>query len=391
MSMRHWHERLEKLAEQKLERRLRVINGPVGPVVPTDDGDKLNFSSNDYLGLASDPRLVRAMGEAALKWGAGAASSRLVSGNTGAHDRLEKNLADYMGTEAAVLFPSGYQANVGAIFALTEPGDAVFSDALVHASLVDGCRLSPADVHVYKHRDTDDLDAQLDSCDVTGLKLVITDSVFSMDGDLAPLREIVEIAERHGALVYVDEAHALGVLGQEGRGLAVELGIADRIAVRVGTFGKAFGTSGAFVATGETAAGLIRSRARSLLYTTAAPAAIAEASAVSIGIVRRADELRRALRSNIDYFVQRAGQLEVPLMKSDTAIQPVVIGPAEHVLIASEQLWQRGIFVQGMRPPTVPQGSSRLRITVTAAHTAEQIDTLVVNLADVLEGIGGES
>ncbi len=367
---------------------MRIVDSPVGPLVSTGDGDKLCFASNDYLGLANHARIRQTLVDAATKWGVGTASSRLVSGNTLAHDRLEKELAKYLGTDEAVLFPSGYQANVGAIFALTMSGDTIFSDALVHASLVDGCRLSRADVQIFRHGDAAHLGELLETCDTSGLKLIITDSIFSMDGDLAPLVEIVQLAKANGALVYVDEAHALGVRGSAGRGLCAELELEKDVAVRIGTFGKALGSCGAFVATGKNAAGLIRSRARSLLYTTAAPAPVVEAAATGLEIVRKADDRRRALERNIEFFRTLAIEAGLSILNSDTAIQPVVIGDASRTMSASELLWKRGLFVQGMRPPTVPEGTSRLRVTLTAAHESTHIETLVRALVEVLDEIG---
>ncbi|MCP4599827.1 MAG: 8-amino-7-oxononanoate synthase [Proteobacteria bacterium] len=384
MNTTQWQRRLKSLADRHLERHMRIVDSPVGPVISTEDGQKLCFCSNDYLGLANHPQIKQAMADAALNWGASASSSRLVAGNTSAHERLEKELCNYLGTAEAIIFPSGYQANVGAIFALTEPGDAIFSDALVHASLVDGCRLSRADVHIFRHRDTAHLQELLSSNRSTGLKLIITDTVFSMDGDLAPLKEIGDIAAQHSAQIYLDEAHALGVIGPNGQGLAAKAGLQDQVAVRIGTFGKALGTFGAFVATGKSAAGLIRSRARGLLYTTAAPACLIEATRVGLEIVKRADVERAALRHNIEHFVRRANELDIPVLESDTAIQPVVVGEAEKVMTASRQLWERGLFIQGMRPPTVPEGTSRLRITINASHQPEHIEALIKGLAEVL-------
>ncbi len=365
---------------------MRIVEGPVGPVIRTDQGGgvKLNFCSNDYLGLAGDPRIAQAMIRAVKDWGAGTGSSRLVSGNTRAHHQLEQTLAAYMGTDAAVVFPSGYQANVGALFALTQAGDAIFSDALVHASVVDGARLSKADVHVYRHSDVDHLNDLLKANKTEGLKLVVTDAVFSMDGDKAPLKGIAKTAAAHGALLYVDEAHALGILGPEGRGLAANAGVSDQVAVLVGTFGKAIGTAGAFVATSQAAAGLIRSQARSLLYTTAMPAALVTASAAGLDIARRADDRRQALGRNIRTFRDIAEKNNLPVLASQTPIQPVMVGDAKAVIRASEALWQRGVFVQGMRPPTVPEHTSRLRVSITAAHTQPHIDQLVNALTEVL-------
>ncbi|MCP4198552.1 MAG: 8-amino-7-oxononanoate synthase [Proteobacteria bacterium] len=385
MTRSPWKNRLDSLASHHLVRKMRVVDGPVGPVVNTPEGRKLGFCSNDYLGLANDPALKKAMADAALKWGAGAGASRLVSGNTSAHERLQKILASYLKTEDAVVFPSGYQANVGALTALTQKGDVIFSDELSHASLIDGCRLSGAEVKIYRHRDTKHLNQLLTKETGPGLRLIVTDAVFSMDGNLAPLEEISEIAARHRAQVYVDEAHSLGVIGPQGRGLTIQLGLADHIAVRIGAFGKAFGVCGACVACSHVAGALLRSRARSLLYTTASPAHLVEAISVSVDLVKDGDRRRKALRDNIALFKMLAREQELPLFESETAIQPVLVGETARVMAISDTLWEQGLFVQGIRPPTVPEGTSRFRVTLTAAHERAHITRLAAALAAALK------
>ncbi len=380
-----WKDRLDALNANHLTRHMRVVNSPTGPVISTRDGEKLNFCSNDYLGLANDPRVKNAMIDAVRNWGAGAASSRLVSGNTRAHEQLEKEVADFLGTDAAVVFPSGFQANVGAITALTQKGDAIFSDELIHASLVDGCRLSEADVHIYRHGDTRHLADLLKQHNNAHLKLIVTDAVFSMDGDLTPLKRISELAKIHHAQIYLDEAHGVGVLGPNGRGLAASLGLDHQVKTRVVTFGKALGISGAAVALGSSAAGLVRSRARSLLYTTATPPPLLEAIRVSLDIVRNESKGRENLKRNIRQFRALAKEHTLPLIASETPIQPVMVGSNDRVVAVSNRLWERGLFVQSIRPPTVPIGTSRLRVTLTTAHTQDQIATLVRELAKVLK------
>lgn len=376
--------RLDDLASRHLQRKMRIVKGPSSPAVLTGDGEKLNFCSNDYLGLANNIQIRQAMAEAAHRWGASPASSRLVSGNTSAHEELQRELADFLGTEAAIVFPSGYQANVGAVTALSRPGDVIFSDALVHASIVDGCRLSRAQVRIYRHGDMEHLGQLLESHSEAPLKLIVTEGVFSMDGDESPLAAICSLAATHGALVYVDEAHSLGIMGPKGRGLTAKLGLDEQVAVRVGTFGKAFGTAGAFVATSRVAVDLICSSARSLLYTTAAPAPLIEATRVGLLLVRDAAEKREMLEKNVTFWRARARERGINISDSKTPIQPVVVGSNSDVMAVSEALWQRGLFVQGIRPPTVPEGTSRLRITLTAEHTTDQIDFLIQGLAGVL-------
>jgi len=383
-----WHSRIQRLAEQDLERNILETAGPVGPEVQTPDGPKLLFCSNDYLGLAADPRVVEALRAGAEKWGAGAGASRLVSGNTAAHSELERRLAAYVGAPRAVAFASGYQANVGALTTLTTEGDAIFSDELTHASLIDGCRLSRAATHVFRHRDTEHLDQLLRDNPTPGLKLIVADAVFSMDGDRAPLEEISSIAARHGAHVYLDEAHALGVLGPGGRGLAAELGQTASITLRMGTLGKAFGVAGAFVACDEPAARLLTSRARSLLYTTAAPPPLAEACLTALELVEAADDRRQALVANVARFRELAADRGLPLVESETAIQPVMVGDAGRTFAIARRLWEIGLFVTAFRPPTVAADTSRLRVTLSAAHRPDQIERLVEGLARAFTEFG---
>jgi len=383
-----WIERIERLSAAGLERSPRCVLGAVGPSIATADGTKLLFCSNDYLGLAADQRLISAAIEAAAAHGVGAGASRAVSGNHALHEALERRAAAFFETQAAVLFPSGYQANVGALSSLVDKGDAVFSDARNHASIIDGCRLSRAAVHVYKHADAGDLARLLDETRTAGLKLVVTEAVFSMDGDKAPLGQICSAAHSRGAVVYVDEAHALGVLGSGGRGLADEAGVSADVAVRMGTFGKAIGVSGAFVACGDAPARLMRSRARSLLYTTGAPPLLAAAALVGLDLAQAADDRRETLARNVRFYREGASAAGVPLARSETPIQPVPIGDARRAMAVSEALWRRGFFVQGIRPPTVPEGTARLRVTLSSAHTREQIDLLVDALAASLAACG---
>ncbi|MCU0660797.1 MAG: 8-amino-7-oxononanoate synthase [Myxococcota bacterium] len=384
MSLSVLAQRALDLSSNGLERRLRTLTSPVGPVVRTTDGPKLLFCSNDYLGLAGDPALARLFAEKALELGCGAAGSRLVCGNTASHDALEAELAAFLGTEAAVIFPSGYQANLGAIGALTETQDVIFSDELCHASIIDGCRLSRAKVRVFPHRDLAALERALAESTEKGLRLVVTDAVFSMDGDVAPVRDIQSLCERYGAVLYVDEAHSLGIVGPRGAGLCAAQSLPPEAVLRIGTFGKALGLCGAFLACGNDAARLVRSRGRSQMYSTAAPPLLIEAVRAALRISSLADERRAALHGNIAKWRELAHQASLPILASDTPIQPVLIGDEKTTMEVSAQLWQRGVFVQGIRPPTVPAGTSRLRITITAAHHAEHIERLVTALSAVL-------
>jgi 8-amino-7-oxononanoate synthase len=379
-----WHGRLVALTEQGLERRMRVLGSPPGPVVETPDGPKLGFCSNDYLGLAADPRLGEAAKRGIDRWGVGSASSRLVAGNTTVHAEFEERLAEFAGTESAVLFPTGFQAGLGALTALTAEGDTVLSDELVHASLVDGCRLSRARVRTWRHLDAEHLEQLLRESAGPGLRLIVTDAVFSMDGDLAPLEELCRLADRHDARVLVDEAHAVGVLGPGGRGLAASLGLGERVALRTFTFGKALGVCGAAVACDAVAARLLVSRARSLLYTTATPPHLCEALLTALSLAEAADARRERLCANVALFRELCAAAGIPLGDSSTPIQPVPVGEARRTMEISARLWDDGVFVQGIRPPTVPAGTSRLRVTLTAAHEPEHIERLVTALARAL-------
>jgi 8-amino-7-oxononanoate synthase len=383
-----WKDRLTSLRHAHRERVMRMADGPAGPEFATGRSVKLSFCSNDYLGLADDPELKAIAASSMMRWGTGAGASRLVSGNQTPHEALESRVASFTGAESAVLFASGYQANVGALAALTAQGDAIFSDRLNHASLIDGARLSKADVHVYRHSDMDHLAELLRSVEVTGLRLIVTDAVFSMDGDVTKLDDIVSLAETYDAAVYLDEAHALGIMGPRGAGLAAKLDLTQRIAVRLGTFSKAFGVCGAFVALSADAAALLKSTARSLLYSTAPPAALSEIVSASLERVATGDHLRTSLKKNVLYFKQLAAGRALPLIPSNTPIQPILTGAETRTMAASQALWDRGFFVQGIRPPTVPKGKSRLRVTVSAKHSESQISGLVEALAATLSEVG---
>ena len=374
---------LAALGAAGLRRRMRPIDGPPGAEILVDGRRALNFSSNNYLGLASHPALSHAAFAATQQHGFGAGASRLIAGSTAPHRQLERALAAWMGTEGALLFNSGYQANVGIVSSLAGAEDAIFSDLLNHASLIDGSRLSRAAVHVYPHNDTAALERLLLTTDARR-KLVVTESMFSMDGDVAPLGELRRLATIHGALLLVDDAHALGALGTEGRGLAWGLG-ADLV---MGTLGKAFGTAGAFVVGSTPVIDLLVHRARSFVFSTAQPAALSGASDEALQLIRGGEgELRRTLLHN------RTVQLHTGLADlglrpgAPSHIQPVFIreGDADGAMAVCETLLQRGLFVQGIRPPTVPRGTSRLRISLMSTHSEAHVDLLLRGLSSVRE------
>lgn len=379
---RQIREALAELEAAGLRRSPARISGPQGPEVLIDGRPVLCLCSNNYLGLASHPALTAAAREAALQEGLGSAASRLVTGTMDAHREAESALADFVGAPAAALFSSGYDANVGTIQALVGPGDVVFSDALNHASLIDGCRLSRAEVHVYSHRDPGHLETLLRRHRPKAKKaLLITDSLFSMDGVAAPLQELAELAAAFEAGLLVDEAHALGVMGPSGRGLSAAYGLEPD--ARIGTLGKSFGAAGAFVAGSEALVSLIRNRARSFVFSTAPPPIIARAALAALTLVREADEARRTLLGHANRLRTdlRALGFEVP--PGESQIVPVLVGANDRVMRLSGKLLERGVFVQGIRPPTVPSGTARLRVTPMATHQPAQIDRAIEAFASV--------
>jgi 8-amino-7-oxononanoate synthase len=363
-------EELAELGRRGLLRTLEPLASPQGPVVRIGGQSLVSFSSNDYLGLASDPRLARAFAAGLERWGVGAGASRLVVGDTEAHRRLEARLAAFDGTEAALVLNGGYPGNLGLVQALVGRGDLVVSDALNHASLVDGCRLSRAEVAVVPHADVEAVARAL-ARDGFRRKLVVTDAVFSMDGDSAPLEPLAEVCARAGAALLVDEAHATGVLGARGSGLCEASGV--RPDVRMGTLGKALGGFGAYAATSRAVADLLVNRARSVVFSTTLPPALCEAAVVAIDLLEHDPELRPRLWRNIRRFVEGLRHLGLAA-EPRSAIVPVVLGTPERALRASAFLRERGLLVKPIRPPTVPAGTSRLRFALSAAHTEAHVD-----------------
>jgi 8-amino-7-oxononanoate synthase len=354
---------------------------PQGAVVRIGEETLVNFSSNDYLGLAADPRVANALREGAERCGVGSGASRLLVGDSVEHHALEAAVAQFMETPAALLFNSGYAANVGAVSALVGPGDVVFSDALNHASLVDGCRLSRAEVVVYPHADLAALDTLL-TRHPGRRRLVCTDAIFSMDGDRAPLRELVALCRLRGVGLMVDEAHALGLLGAKGQGLCEELGLASQVEVRMGTLGKALGVYGAFVATSGPTAELLLNRARPLVFSTALPPALCAAARCALELVQSDGALRQTLWRNVRRFAGGLRQLGF-VGEGRSAIFPVVLGHPEVAMAAARRLRERGVLAKPIRPPTVPPGTSRLRFAISAAHREAHIDMALDALASL--------
>jgi glycine C-acetyltransferase len=364
---------LEALKRQGLYRTLRRVESEQGPTLILDGREVLNFSSNNYLGLANHPALRKAAKEAVDRYGCGSVASRLISGNMTLHEELEEKIAKLKGTEAALVFNSGFQANVGILATLVGDGDVIFSDALNHASIVDGCRLSRADVIVCPHCDLEGLEGELKKAPATGRKLIVTETLFSMDGDEAPLSEIVELAERYGALVMVDEAHATGVFGPNGAGVVAKLGLGERVLVQMGTLGKALGGFGAYVAGSRELRELLINRCRSFIFTTSLPPPVLAAASAAIDLLYQEPQRRLALWHNCRALREGLRKLGFSLGESQSQILPLIIGDAEKCMAFSERLLQKGVFAQGIRPPTIPPGTSRLRVTLMATHTHEHL------------------
>jgi 8-amino-7-oxononanoate synthase len=378
--------RLDALREQGLHRELRRVDSPQSPRLLVGGRELLNFSSNDYLGLANDPVLKEAAVRAVTQFGAGAGASRLICGSLAPYHELEETLAAFKGAEAALSFSTGYAAALGTICALLGKGDVVILDKLVHASIVDAARLSGAKLRVFAHNDLDDLERILkwasrpDPSHLTPRTLLITESVFSMDGDHAPLREMVALKEQFGAWLMVDEAHATGLYGKHRRGLAEHLGIAGRIEIQMGTLGKAVGASGGYVCGSRELVDLLVNRARSFVFSTApVPAAAAAAAAGLRFIQSQAGEKRCAA------LWQRVGEFnrQSPIASRQSSIHPVLIGDESHAVEASARLRAQGLFVPAIRYPTVARGQARLRVTLTAAHSADEINRLVSALGQI--------
>ena len=375
---------LDERRQQHLYRQRSNLNSRCASTIMVDGKSQHNFCSNDYLGLAGHPDIAKALQQGADKYGTGSGASHLISGHSQAHEQLEQELAEFTGRPRALLFSTGYMANMGVISALVGRRDLVLQDRLNHASLLDGGLLSRADLQRYKHANTDDLAARLSASNAER-KLVVTDGVFSMDGDLPPLESMAVVTNQHQGWLMVDDAHGFGVLGKNGGGLieALDLSI-EQVPILVGTLGKAFGTFGAFVAGSEALIETLIQFSRSYIYTTALPPAVAVASSASLKILQAESWRREKLVSLVGRFRLGAGQIGLDLMDSQTPIQPVQINNDQRVMEINRQLRAKGFMVGAIRPPTVPKGSGRLRICLSATHTEEQIDQLL----EALESVG---
>ena len=384
MPFSHLQAELDERAAHGLLRKRRTLDTPQSPHITVDGKPYLAFCSNDYLGLASHPQLIAALQQGAQQWGVGAGAAHLVSGHFAPHHDLEKQLAAFVGKPAGLLFSTGYMANLGVVQALVGKGDTVFADKLNHASLNDAMLLSRAETKRYRHGDMAQL-AQLLEQTKSGRKLVITDAVFSMDGDMAPLRDLLALCEQHDAWLYVDDAHGFGVLGEHGRGSLSYFGIASRRIIYMATLGKAAGVSGAFVAAEQAVIDTLINHAHSYVYTTATPPALSVALSQSLQLIAQGEALRTHLKRLVTQLRNGLSDLPWQLMPSATAIQPLLIGDNQQALKLSEGLRERGIWVAAIRPPTVPQGTARLRITLSAAHSEEDVDGLIGALHELAQ------
>ena len=366
---------LENLKSIDLYRKLRLVQGCQGPRVVIKGKEVILLCSNNYLGLANHPALKKAANKAIKEFGCGSGASRLISGTMSLHEELEKKIASFKGTDAALVFNSGYHANIGVLSALMKKRDIIFCDELNHASIIDGCRLSGVETKMYPHKNMNDLEGLLKKSKKFKKKLIVTDGVFSMDGDIAPLPEIVFLAKKYSAFTMIDDAHATGVFGKNGKGITEHFHLpANEIDIQMGTLGKAIGSFGAYIAGSKELINYLINRARSFIYTTALPPSVLAASLAAIEIIQSKPDLRKKLWRKVDYFkkgLQKAGFKNID---SQSQIVPVMIGNSKKVVMAGEYLFKKGIFVVGIRPPAVPRKKERLRVTVMASHTNRDLD-----------------
>ncbi len=368
-------EDLKRIRDEKLFRTLTEIETGQSPEVTIDGKRYILLGSNGYLGLSVDPKVVEAAGKALEQYGTGSGGSRLVSGSSDLHRELEERIAGFKNTEAAILFSSGYLANIGTISSLIGVGGVVYSDELNHASIIDGCRLSRAQIKIYRHLDLENLGSFLAADkNKKGKKLIVTDTVFSMDGDVAPLPGLVELSERYGCMLMVDEAHATGVLGKRGSGATEFFGIEDRVPIVMGTLSKAIGSLGGYIAGDQKLIDFIRNRVRSYIFDTSLPAPSLAASLAAIDIIENEPERREYLWRLINRFKEGIENIGLTIMTSGSAVIPVLIGEAEPALDFARLLRENGVYTPAVRPPSVPEGMCRIRATLMAKHTEEQID-----------------
>ncbi len=398
-----FEDQVEELKSKDLLRIEKIVESDQGPVVKCQGKTVLNFSSNNYLGLANHPRLKKAAIQAIERYGVGSGASRLITGTMSLHQELEKVLAGFKGCEASLIFNSGYHANIGVITALVDPNDVIFSDELNHASLIDGCRLSKASVMIYRHSDMRHLRELLKShveqkrkekkqgVQISSKLLIVTDTVFSMDGDLCLLPALMKLAHDFDAWIFVDEAHATGVFGEKSRGVVEHYGISSKKKnlIQMGTLGKALGSFGAYVCGPKAFCDFLKNKARTYVFTTALPPAVLAATLEAIRLINQDLSLKNQLWRNVEYFKRGLTQViansSYELLKTDSPIFPILVGSQSRTMDLSQKLFDEGIWIQGIRPPTVPDGTSRLRLTLMATHTKEHLDKCLVTLEKVLK------
>lgn len=376
-----FHTALNSLANRSLRRHLRSLGSATGPTVHYEGREIILLSSNNYLGLATHPDLIQAAVQATEQYGVGSGASRLVSGTLPPHTRLEHALAEFQGTESALLFGSGYLANLGIIPSLIEHGGLILADRLCHASMIDGCRLSHADLRVFHHRDTAQVESILKRRAPHRPTLIVTEGVFSMDGDLAPLPALADLAERYEATLYVDDAHGTGVMGHTGRGTLEHFGLTHRVPVHMGTLSKALGGHGAYVVGSKALTDYLVNTARSFIFTTAPAPATAAAAEAALGVIQREPARLTRLWSNRQRLFDGLTTLGFRTTQTESPIIPILLGDAAVASALAEQLLIHGVYAPAIRPPTVPEGTSRVRLTVTSEHTSEQIDKALRCLA----------
>ena len=381
-------EELDQLRQQGLFRPLRVLGSAQDTEVVVDGKHVLNLSSNNYLGLTTHPRLKAAMIEATEQWGAGSGAVRTIAGTMTIHEDLERRLAEFKHTEASLVFQSGFTANLGVLQSLVKEGDVIISDELNHASIIDGIRLSKAERSIFKHKDMDDLERHLEKHRDKRVKLVVTDGVFSMDGDIAPLPAIVERAERFGALVMVDDAHASGVLGENGRGSVNHFGLDGRVDLQMGTLSKAIGVLGGYVAGAQAVRDFLIHRARPFLFSTSHPPGVAAACIAAIDVLLAEPERIDRLWKNTARFKEGLKRLGFETGASETPITPVIVGKGAVAMEFSDRLFKLGVFAQGIGFPTVAEGRARIRTIVTSVHTDAQLDRALEAFAKAGKELG---
>lgn len=381
--MFNFEKEIAQLSKRNLNRTLVPIDSEQSTILKQDGKSFLHFSSNNYLGLTHHPNLKSAAISTTEQWGVGGGASRLVSGNSRRYVDLEACIARFKQTESALVFPSGYAANIGSIGTLVQKNDLILADRLCHASLIDGARLSGATLRIYRHKDTEQLAKLLQKRSARVKTLILTDGVFSMDGDISPLPELLRIAEEHDAVVYLDDAHATGVLGPHGRGTCDHFGLSNSRIVQMGTLSKALGSLGGFIASDRSLIDYLVNKARSFIYTTALPPSVLAASIAGFDLIKKTPEIRKQLWHHTIRVRKQLNELGFNTCGSETPIIPILIGKTETALAFSRKLLEDGIYIPAIRPPTVPDGTSRLRISLMATHTDEQIQYLLFTLEKI--------